>query len=87
MSKVYETDFSKEYPTVLDIKFNVSGSEYSVKHTYNDMTPWPEMLNDFVNLLELAGFIGVRKRLSVEESPFSEGWEGSTHKDTEDDWK
>ena len=64
-------------------------SSSSVVREYLDLTPWTKVLNDFITFLEGAGYIDVRRRVSVEESPFlGDEWEGPTHsKEDIDDWK
>lgn len=61
-----------------------------VSNEYFADVTWDVLLEDFVTFLEANGYVDVRKRISVQESPFMSdllagGWTGPTHE--EDDWK
>ena len=44
---------------------------------YDDGTPWPDVLQDFLFFLESTGYVGVRDKVRIEYSPFREGgWLG-----------
>ena len=59
---------------------------YSFSGEYEDNTPWAEYLQRFIEFLEGAGFMGVRERVSVQDSPFLEGyWFGPVHEATNED--
>lgn len=77
-------DYSKFVSFSMD---NVDGSHH-VQKKYADDIPWPVILQDFITFLESIGYMGVKKRVSVEDSPFlDERWEGPVHGNDEDDWK
>jgi len=47
---------------------------------YNDLDPWTYILQDFVQFMEGAGFVGMSKKVSVEDSPFTDiRWFGPIH--------
>lgn len=54
---------------------------------YDEGVQWPVILNDFLEFLEYTGYVGVRKRVSIQESPFMEHcWNGPTHEGTKEDY-
>ena len=62
------------------------GRSFDHGFVYDEGEPWSVLLNDFITFLEASGFEGVRKRVSIEESPFvDDRWQGPTH--SGDDWK
>lgn len=72
------------------VNFSLAGFDgsYQTQKKYADDTPWPIILQDFLIFLESTGYMGVKSRVSVEDSPFlDERWEGPVHSDTSDDWK
>jgi hypothetical protein len=73
------------------VRFEISDvdSQYIVNKTYSELVPWPTLLQDFLTFLEGTGYIGVRNKVYIEESPFlTEDWTGPVHySNNEDDWK
>tara|TARA_R110000822_G_scaffold139797_7_gene277443 strand:+ start:44 stop:325 length:282 start_codon:yes stop_codon:yes gene_type:complete len=53
---------------------------------YDDGTPWPNVLQDFLFFLEATGYVGVRDKVRIEYSPFreSEGWFGDYYDSDEE---
>ena len=63
-----------------------TGETLFMSKDYPEDATWAELLDEFVTFLEASGYLGVRSRISIEESPFvSDGWSGATH--NRDDWK
>jgi hypothetical protein len=59
---------------------NSDGMTISVTTQFNEETSWPVILQDFIKFLELCTFVGVKDKVSVEDSPFlSEDWYGPVH--------
>jgi hypothetical protein len=55
-------------------------SQHTFSRNYADLDPWSYILQDFLSFLEGAGFSGITKRVSVENSPFiDERWYGPVH--------
>ena len=99
---VYTTGVSLDkegYPTMMNdvlenkrITFELTqGKKFvGVSNEYSADVSWDVLLEDFVTFLEANGYMGVRERISVQESTFmadlfAGGWSGPTHE--EDDWK
>ena len=54
--------------------------------SYDDGTPWPKVLQDFIFFLEATGYVGVHKKVRIEYSPFrEEGWHGEYYDNEEED--
>lgn len=52
-------------------------------HSYD--VAWPDLLMDFIDLLTAAGYVGVKERISLEDSPFmTTKWDGKIHPETDD---
>lgn len=52
---------------------------------YDDGTPWPNVLQDFLFFLEATGYVGVRDKVRLEYSPFREGgWFGGYYDSDEE---
>jgi hypothetical protein len=52
---------------------------------YDDGTPWPNVLQDFLFFLEATGYVGVRDKVRIEYSPFrEEGWIGDYYDSEEE---
>jgi hypothetical protein len=61
------------------------GLTVSITQEVEEGTSWPIVLQDFIKFLELCTFVGVKDKVSVEDSPFlSEDWYGPTHPAPED---
>ena len=61
-------------------------SQHTFSRNYADLDPWSYILQDFLGFLEGAGFCGVKKKVSVEDSPFiDERWSGPVHDATDED--
>lgn len=55
-------------------------STFFASRDYDEAVPWTDILEDFINFLEGAGYMGVRSRVSVEDSPFlNDYWSGPVH--------
>lgn len=60
-------------------------SRLSLTKNYDEGVTWDEVLEDFVSFMEGAGYVGMRKRVSVAYSPFVDAWTGPVHKDETDE--
>lgn len=80
-------DFNKwedsDYPEAYTVSFEMTkGTDrrYVFEGTYNEDVPWSMIMQRFVEFLEGTGYIGVKQKVSVEDSPFLEGyWFGPVH--------
>lgn len=49
-------------------------------------SPWTDALQSFVQFLETCTFVGVKQKVSIEDSPFvSDNWTGPVHPAPEED--
>ena len=81
-----------DYPETYTISFEMrkgTDRKYSFEGTYDEDVPWTVFMQRFVEFLEGTGYMGVQKRVSIEDSPFLEGcWFGPIHDvSDQDDWK
>lgn len=58
---------------------NPDGCVFIADRSYDEFVAWPRLLDDFVTFLESTGYVGVRKKISVQYSPFVEDWTGPMH--------
>ena len=66
---------------------NADGSN-SMTRYYEDLEPWSDILADFIMFLEGSGFIDVKSRVSIEDSPFvDDRWDGPRHDPVDQEWK
>jgi hypothetical protein len=76
-------DFDENTPAVYTISFEMTkGNEtrHVFEGTYAEDTPWSLIMQRFVEFLEGTGYIGVREKVSIEDSPFLDGyWFGPVH--------
>jgi hypothetical protein len=57
-----------------------NGQTLSITQEFEEGTSWPVVLQDFIKFLEFCTFVGVKDKVSVEDSPFlTEEWEGPIH--------
>ena len=55
-------------------------SVHSFSRSYHDCDPWTYILQDFISFMEGAGFVGMSKKVSVENSSFTDiRWFGPIH--------
>lgn len=64
----------------------IDGKDITFALTYDECTPWPTILQDFLFFLEGVGYEEVRNKVRLEYSPFREGnWHGEYYDNEEED--
>jgi hypothetical protein len=76
-------DFDYDHLETFSVSFEMNkGTDrrYVFEGTYEEDVPWSMIMQRFVEFLEGTGYIGVREKVSIEDSPFLDGyWFGPVH--------